>query len=405
MSLQEVKKLLELMSSGNFTKQQEDAFVEWLNNADKSEFLTVLNWWEEMLDQRDDDDEVVDAELISRIEAGLNHIETPVVPLQIKKQEPQRKGFKLNLAIAASLLMVLSAGLFFYYTKNSTPAHNRISRSRISNDIKPGGNKAILTLSDGTKVDLNDIHAGGIVANQAGIRIVKNKDGQLVYDIVSNSESSTVESYNTIQTPLGGQYQVNLPDGSKVWLNAASSLRYPVNFDGNERRVELTGEGYFEVAKNKERPFKVQTRNQIVEVLGTHFNINSYEEEEHTKTSLLEGSVRVRSLINKRTIVLIPGQQAQLNDYTINVKEVDVNEVAAWKDGYFVFNNESAATVMRKIARWYDLEVTYQNDISNIDFAGSVARYKNISEIIKTLELTGLVHFKLEGRKITVIAN
>jgi len=404
MNLQEVKELLELMSSGNFTKQQEDAFLEWLDRADKSEFLTILNWWEEIQVQKNDPG-VVDAGLISRIEAGLNQIETPLPPFQIKRQEPPRRSLKLGLAIAASLFMVLAAGLFFYYTNNNTPADNRISRSQISNDVKPGGNKATLILSDGTKINLNDIDAGGIVANQAGTRIVKHKDGQLVYDIVSNSGSNTVGLYNTIRTPLGGQYQLRLPDGSRVWLNAASSLRYPVNFDGDERIVELTGEGYFEVAKNKERPFKVQTRNQVVEVLGTHFNINSYEEEEHTKTSLLEGSVSVQSLINKKTTVLIPGQQAQLNDYSLNVKNVDVNEVAAWKDGYFIFNAEGIPSAMRKIARWYGLEISYEGDIDDKDLAGSVSRSTNVSEVLKTLELTGIVHFKLEGRKIKVIAN
>ncbi|WP_316789963.1 FecR family protein [Pedobacter frigoris] len=402
MNLQEVKELLELISSGNFTKQQEDAFMKWLDEADKLEYLTVLNWWEEILEKRKDHG-VADSGLISRIEAGLNHIETPVAPFQIKKQNSEKNNLRIIFAVAASLIMILSAGLFFYNNNSKKPLANHISR--ISNDIKPGGNKATLILSDGSKIDLNDVNAGGIVANQAGIRIVKNKDGQLVYNIVNNAESDVTGLYNTIQTPLGGQYQVNLPDGTSVWLNAASSLRYPVNFGGDERRVELTGEGYFEVAKNKDKPFRVQTRNQIVEVLGTHFNINSYDEEEYTKTSLLEGSVRVQSVINKRTVLLIPGQQSLLNDYTLNVKEIDVNEVAAWKDGYFVFNNESAEAVMRKIARWYDLEVVYENNISNIDFAGSVARYKNVSEIIKTLELTGLVHFKLEGRKITVIAN
>ncbi|WP_316815524.1 FecR family protein [Pedobacter nyackensis] len=405
MNLQEVKELLALMPSGNFTKQQEDALVEWLDSAEKSEYLIVMKWWEEILEQRNDH-EVVDPGLISRIEAGLNHIETSsVIPLQIKRQEPLQRSFKMALAIAASLFVVLSTGLFFYFTKNSTPSPDQISRSQISNDIKPGGNKAILTLSDGSKVDLNDVHTGGIVANQPGIRIVKNKDGQLIYNIISNSKSNTAGLYNTIQTPLGGQYQVNLPDGSSVWLNASSSLRYPVNFEGDERRVELTGEGYFEVAKNKERPFRVQTRNQVVEVLGTHFNINSYEEEEHTKTSLLEGSVKVRSLINERTTVLVPGQQSLLNDYSINVKSVDVNEVAAWKDGYFVFNAESIPSAMRKIARWYGLEISYEGDINDKDLAGSVSRSTNVSEVLKTLELTGIVHFKLEGRKIKVIAN
>ncbi|WP_029280222.1 FecR family protein [Pedobacter borealis] len=404
MDLEEVKQLLEISLSGNFTKQQQDTLGEWFDSADKAEFLIVLCWWEEMLEQRNDQI-VVDAGLISRIEDGLNHIERPVIPFPIKEPKSYQKSFKMAWAIAASLFLILSAGLFYYYTSNSRPFDKRVSQSRVLNDIEPGGNKAILTLSDGTKIDLNDVHTGGVVANQEGIRIVKKEDGQLVYSMVGNSELNRLGLYNIIQTPLGGQYRVNLPDGTSVWLNAGSSLRYPVNFDGGERRVELIGEGYFEVAKDSEKPFRVQTRGQVVEVLGTHFNINSYEEEAFTKTSLLEGSVRIRSLINKRTIVLFPGQQAKHNDYTLEVKNVDVNEVAAWKDGFFVFSDESAETVMRKIARWYDLEVIYENNISNIDFSGSVTRYKNVSEIIKTLELTGLVHFKLDGRKLSVFAN
>lgn len=404
MNLEEVKQLLAISLSGNITKQQQDALGNWLDSADKSEYLTILQWWEKTVEERNDY-VAVDAELVSRIEDGINNIDRPVIPFPIKETKPYQRRFKLAWPVAASLFLVLLAGLGYYYGSNNRTFNKRVTQSQVLNDIKPGGNKAILTLSDGTKVNLNDVHPGGLVANQQGISIVKKKDGQLVYNIVGNGELNRVGLYNVVQTPLGGQYQVNLPDGTSVWLNAGSSLRYPVNFDEGERRVELVGEGYFEVAKDKEKPFRVQTRGQLVEVLGTHFNINSYEEETLTKTSLLEGSVRVRSLINKRTVVLQPGQQAQLNDYTLKVKNVDVNEVAAWKDGFFVFNDESAETVMRKIARWYDLEVIYANNISNIDFAGSVTRYKNVSEIIKTLELTGLVHFKLDGRKLTVFAN
>jgi ferric-dicitrate binding protein FerR (iron transport regulator) len=401
MNLEEVKQLLEISLSGNFTKQQQDALGEWLDSADKSEFLIVLYWWEEMLEKRNDHT-AIGAGLISRIENGLNHIERPVIPFPIKEAKSYQKSFKMAWAIAASLFLILLAGLYYI---NNRPFDKQVSQSQILNDIKPGGNKAILILSDGTKVNLNDVHTGGVIASQEGITIIKKEDGQLVYNMVGNGGLNKLGLYNTIQTPLGGQYRVNLPDGTSVWLNAGSSLKYPVNFDEGERRVELVGEGYFEVAKDSGKPFRVQTRGQVVEVLGTHFNINSYEEEALTKTSLLEGSVRVRSLINKRTVVLLPGQQAQFNDYTLKVKNVDANEVAAWKDGFFVFNDESAETVMRKIARWYDLEVIYENNISNIDFAGSVTRYKNVSEIIKTLELTGLVHFKLDGRKLTVFAN
>jgi len=398
MDLQEVKKLLRLIAAGDYTRQQEADLSQWLDHAGKAEYLDVLSAWEEILDAQPNHG-LSSPELISRIEAGLNNIDKPTVPLYAKKE---RRTFGLNIAVAASLLAMLSVALFFYTGKDKKSIQQVVKH--ITKEIGPGGNKAILTLADGSKIDLNDI-ADGEIASQAGIKIVKDTSGQLVYTIMNAAAANSTGLYNSIQTPNGGQYRVNLPDGSAVWLNAASSLRYPVVFNGAERRVELTGEAYFEIAKEKNRPFRVITANQTVEVLGTHFNINSYDDEHNTKTSLLEGSVKIQNTFNKKSMVLKPGQQSQVDSYSISVKEVDVNDAAAWKDGFFVFNAESIPSAMRKIARWYDLEIAYEGNIDDKDLAGSVSRFKNVSEVLKTIELTELVHFKVEGRKITVIAN
>ena len=310
------------------------------------------------------------------------------------------------MAAAAIIVITLSAGLFFYLYK---PANNQqlVKKAQPVNNIVPGGNKATLTLADGSTIILNDA-ANGKMAKQCGIEITKTADGQLVYSL-SNSKLQTPNSqliYNVIETPKGGQYQVNFPDGTRVWLNAGSSLRYPVIFAGNERKVELTGEAYFEVAKNKKLPFKVVSHTQTIEVLGTHFNVNSYKDEAGTKTTLLEGSVRVASLNQNDAVVLKPGQQSQINsdtDSEINIVEADAEEVTAWKNGYFRFNNEGIESIMRKVSRWYDVNIQYQGAVSNEEFNGTISRTKNISEVLEMLETTNAVHFKIEGRRITVM--
>lgn len=304
-----------------------------------------------------------------------------------------------RLSVAAVVLIIISLGIKFYYHRDSQK-DVLLTNEDFLQDVAPGGNKAFLTLANGTKMSLTDANDGEL-ARQAGISIVKTEDGQLVYNLSNTGDEGNKDHlFNTIETPRGGQYQINLPDGSRIWLNAASSLRYPVVFIGNERRVELKGEAYFEIAENKTSPFRVVSNNQIVEVLGTHFNINSYPEEGAVKTTLLEGSVKVRSRNN--SVMLKPGQQSQVGN-SIYITQADTYETIAWKNGKTQFSNADIKTIMRMLSRWYDIEVQYQGEMIGTGFGGSVSRSKNISEILKLLELTGDVHFKIEGRRVTVM--
>lgn len=305
-----------------------------------------------------------------------------------------------RVAAAGMIILALSAGFLFYFFKK-TPQKDQSNYAR---EIKPGGDKAVLTLADGSKINLSDV-AQGQLAEQSGISISKTADGQLIYKVIEaagGSYSGNNIEYNTIETPLGGQYQVYLPDGTKVWLNAASVLRYPVKFMGNERKVELKGEGYFEVAKIKNRTFKVFSAEQTIEVLGTHFNVMAYPDEKVIKTSLIEGSVRVRNA--KYSKLLIPGEQSLVSaDQEIKINEgVDLEDVIAWKNGYFKFN-ENLESIMNKVSRWYNVDVVYESKPDeDLVFAGKISRTRDIDAILKIMEYTGKVHFKVEGRVVTV---
>ncbi|SEA36004.1 FecR family protein [Pedobacter hartonius] len=308
-------------------------------------------------------------------------------------------------SVAASILLAATIGIYFYQSRK--PQLKQFSKpAGMHADIAPGGNKAILTLANGSKISLNDVHSGKI-ANQFGTSISKAKDGSLVYDRSTSADTRLV--YNSVETPKGGQYQIILEDGTKVWLNAASSLKYPLAFDGKERKVELNGEAYFEVAKNKSKPFRVVTDHQVVEVLGTHFDINSYTDEPFTRTSLLEGSVRVTSLASNAKVVIKPGQQSVLksgsSSAVIAVKNIDIDEAVAWKNGYFMFDEEPLESILRKISRWYDVDVQYKGmDAKNqLYFSGTLSKYSNVSKVLKKLELTESVHFKVDGRTIVVM--
>ena len=312
-----------------------------------------------------------------------------------------------QVGVAASILAMLTVGLYFY-TNRTIDTQLVLSESQIIKEksiIKPGGDKAVLTLSDGSKIILEDAKKG-LLANQAGVSIQKTADGELLYSFAKNlnsvSEALPEEViYNKIETPFGGKYQINLPDGSKVWLNSASTLRFPALFSGNTREVELNGEAYFDVAKNPNKPFKVITKDQIVEVLGTQFNINSYSDEETFKTTLIEGSVKI--IYKDRVVLLSPGQQFQPNMKSSKVIEADTEEVTAWKNGYFLFKDEDIRSIMRKISRWYNVEVNYSGNIPDVGFGGNISRSKDINEVLNVLQLTNAVHFKVEGRRITVM--
>lgn len=298
-------------------------------------------------------------------------------------------------AIAAAIVLFIFAG--WWMLDRQSPA---VTASRLQkNDVPPGSNKAILSLADGTVVTLDS--AGNQVIRQ-GATTISQHNGQLLY-ASGNADAATV-SYNTLTTPRGGQFQVTLPDGSKVWLNAASSLRFPTAFTGGERRVEMTGEVYFEIAKNARKPFRVTVNDMTVEVLGTHFNVKAYTDEKTIATTLLEGSVQLTKGAEK--VAIKPGEQAQWASggkaFVIGHPELD--QVMAWKNGYFRFDGENIVDIMKQLSRWYDVDAVYAGNMTMKDYSAYISRNSNISEVLKMLELTEEVSFKIEGKKITVTA-
>jgi ferric-dicitrate binding protein FerR (iron transport regulator) len=272
------------------------------------------------------------------------------------------------------------------------------NHQRFKNDVSPGGDKATLILADGSTIVLDETQ-NGTIAQQGNSKIIK-LDGKLSYDPTNKNSREIV--YNTISTPKGGQYQLELPDGSQVWLNATSSIHFPTSFTGTERRIEITGEAYFEIAKNPNMPFIVTVSNSEVQVLGTHFNINAYNDEDNVKTTLLEGSVR---FVNDSSVnILKPGQQAQLTKEgtTKVVSDVNVDNVVAWKNGLFDFENASIETVMRQLSRWYDVEIEYKGKTDDL-FIAEMRRNIKLSDALKALELTGKVKFDIQDKKIIVM--
>jgi len=313
-----------------------------------------------------------------------------------------RPGFRY--AAAAVVLVSVSVALFFVKNHNRPEKQNK----QIAAEIRPGGNKATLTLSNGSRIVLDSAHNGQI-AKQSNINITKTAGNQIVYASAANNAGTNGQQLayqlqNTISTPNGGQYQLILPDGTKVMLNAATSLTYPAEFHGHERVVHLSGEAYFEVAKNKKMPFRVIAGAQTVEVLGTHFNINAYHDEAAVKTTLLEGSVKVS--LGANSALIVPGEQAVTSvngGDNIFKHTVDVDKETAWKNGLFSFQNDDLKAVMRQVARWYDVNVVYAASLPREKFIGEISRTSNLSDVIKILELND-VHFDVQGKTITVSA-
>lgn len=315
---------------------------------------------------------------------------------------------------AACVLILLSAFVYLLIEHNNEQQKKeplKASAGRFKNDALPGGDKAILTLADGTKISL-DSAENGVLTRQGGTKVIKI-GGQLAYQTATSYKPQAAGelAYNTISTPRGGQYQVVLPDGTKVWVNAISSLRFPTTFSENERIVQLNGEAYFEVApryfkgRKGKVPFKVNVNGMQVEVLGTHFNVMAYPDEPVMKTTLLEGSVKVT---DGGSVMLKPGQQSSVavtgsgDPSGIQVRNVDVEEAVAWKNGFFQFNKASVADVMRQAARWYDMEVVYEGKVQHESFSGTMPRMQHLSQLLSALELTKAVKFRIDGNKIIV---
>lgn len=303
---------------------------------------------------------------------------------KIQPRPMTRKRIWPKLVAAAVLLLVSGIGLYFYTGPAIQPLQQTIVR-----DVSPGGNKATLRLADGRVIDLGQQQAGTIVS-APGINITKTKDGQLIYS-VDQSETVAASGSNTISTPRGGQYQVVLPDHSTVWLNAASSLTYAASLNergDGKRRVTLSGEAYFEITKDKAHPFVVSTSTQEVEVLGTHFNINSYKDEAVVRTTLLEGSVKVSTKGQKVSSELLkPGQQSTVSSDNISIASADLESVMAWKNDLFVFKDTDVPTIMGQLSRWYNVDVTYEGDIPTDLFSGGISRKSNLSTVLKMLDL------------------
>jgi transmembrane sensor len=372
---------------------------------------------------------------------------------------PRARIFSLGrMRAAAILILCLGAGVVYLLPGKSHPKTKAVlAAAKYRSDIVPGGNKAVLTLADGSTIVL-DSAKDGTLAQQGNAKVVKIDAGMLAYNGKMKGGAGTMKGgasmnggasvmkegasamkggdgtmYNTIATPYGGQYQVVLPDGSKVWLNAASSLRFPTSFSGKDRVVDLMGEGYFEIAKDPSKPFRVHIAHAAgkgkelnIEVLGTAFNVMAYENEEHSNTTLLNGKVRVElssaagtatgagaatgmaTAMAKgagTTVSLEPGRQAIAYNQTdgLQVADANVDQAIAWKNGLFRFRETGIRELMRQVERWYNVEVIYQTDTRDKDFTGIVSRSQNISALLHTLELTGTVHFQIEGRKIIVL--
>jgi len=305
-------------------------------------------------------------------------------------------------AAAAVLLFILGSGALFLLSRNRSSEFIALSQRKApipKYDIQPGGNKALLTLGDGSTINLDD-SANGVLAQQGNAKLVKLNKGQLAYTRIKEAPSPTV--YNTVSTQRGGQYLVILPDGTKVWLNAASSLRFPTAFTGKSRYVVATGEAYFEVAPNKELPFIVQAGAVQVQVLGTQFDVMAYDNEHHINTSLLQGAVKVVHATGD--VLLQPGQQAKFDRTSASMKvtDADTEQAIAWKNGSFQFAGADIETVMRQLERWYNVDVVYSGKIPAGHFSGVISRQTMLSQVLSILEIND-VHFRIEGRKIIVL--
>ncbi len=304
-----------------------------------------------------------------------------------------------KIAVAAAL--ILAIGIYWWSgirETNKMAMKNNMQLTPVA-DLPPGGNKAILTLGDGSNIIL-DSAGNGNLASQGNTNITKSGTGQLIYK--SNNKAAEAVVYNTVTTPKGGQYHIVLPDGSKVWLNAASSLRFPTSFVGKDRRVEITGEVYFEVAHNAKMPFIVKANETEIAVLGTHFNVMAYADEKVMKTTLLEGSVKVSKA--GKSAMLAPGQQARLSTSSENIRvldNIDTDKEMAWKTGYFQFEDDNLESIMRQVSRWYDVDITYEGNASREHFTGRLPRNANVSKVLKILSLSG-VKFRIEGKSIIV---
>lgn len=388
MNKQRVRYLFGRFLNKTITQEEQDELLQIIESTPEVEFEEVIT---EFIDSEND-------EQVS-FQEWNNLIATAI---SFDKQTAEASRFKINyryIAVAAVLVIIGIAAFFYVNTKSDQ--YNAIS----SSSIKPGANKAILVLADGKEISLsNKVDTTKLFALSPTIKSVS--DGTLVYNKNEQTAGKNI-GVNKLITPKGGQYNIVLPDGTLVWLNSASELKFPAAFSPGLREVELTGEAYFEVAKypGKKWAFQVKSANQAVQVLGTKFNISAYVNEEVVKTSLIEGKVQVLNERSNKSFILKPGQESALNKTSneMTVSDAEVDDAIAWKEGLFVFNNENLVTAMNKISRWYDVDIVYQGDLKDKALWGTASRNDKIETLLKTLASTGVAKFKIVGRRVLVM--
>lgn len=370
------------------TEKEHDELDDWVNENDHN-----MQLFEDLTDEEN---------LVANLEwMDKAQVEESYQAMQLKNAfSLPSKMINYNRIWLAAASVIILLGIFFIYryTINQPHAVEQIA-THDTILLKPGGNRATLTLADGKTIDLSNATTG-IVQEDSGFLINKVADGELVY--AKEGRVNNLNSLHTLSTPVGGQYQLTLPDGTKVWLNAATSLKYPPVFGGKDRRVELSGEAYFEVAKNIQRPFKVLLEDSTsIVVTGTHFNVQAYKDANEQEVTLIEGSVNVANSV--KTTKLEPGTQAVIKDKAIMKRNVsDIQAIIGWKDGLFVFHDASIESIMTQIGRWYDAKIIY-NAKTNQLFNATILRKEPLGKILKLLELNGYVHFKIENKTIYVL--
>ncbi len=398
-----LKRLLQQYFNNTISRADCVELLDYLKNTDPEEAARLIA--EDMLNLEEGPEFTPQQsqQIFNRITADPRftgiHAESAKVHKKIIKFY-QRSWFRVAAAV---LVFCTALGIMFSRKLSHTSDAGSYAVIRRSAVIVPGSEKATLTTSNGQVILLEDAK-DGLLAKTAGYSVLKTGKGQIVYN-APNAAPATAAGmqYNTLTTPKGGEYQVVLPDGTKVWLNAASSLSYPTAFTGKERRVKLTGEAYFEVAKNAHQPFYVSMNKVQVRVLGTHFNISAYGDDDAVTTTLLEGAVQVKK--NNTLSLLQPGQQARVNNAAndIVVSKAKLDEVMAWKNGYFIFDDDDISGIMKKVSRWYDVDVQYQGSFDDQKFGGTFHRSKSITDLLHYLEKIGEIRFKISERRIIVM--
>lgn len=380
------KRILELAEkwlNGTITPDEQREYADWYNHHPNESLLIP----ESFASSKE--------EHSKRILEKINTLKKKPAPVVSMRRLLVRVS-----AAAAILLLICSGSYFLFFNKPKNDLAKTEIKQSISNDVAPGSNKAILTLNNGSAIVLNDV-GNGTIATEGNAEVEKLADGQLAYNLADNKAKEVI--YNTVSTPRGGQYKVVLPDGTQVWLNAASSIKFPTSFTENRRNVTVTGEVYMEVAKDATKPFIVSVNNSEIEVLGTHFNVMAYGNEEALETTLLEGSVKFRS--GDKSILLKPGEQSRLGnngDIKLN-KDADADLITAWKNGMTAFKSTDLKTIMRQVERWYDVDVNYEGAIASRKFTGEIPRDVKLSALLKLLEASK-IKFTIDGtnKKLTI---